>query len=148
MRPRLICTASAIFGAIATLALTHAFPLSRETAGLLQAALGIYGVTAYSVTRRTREFCIRLAFGARWRDLVKLVVTRGTLLAVLGLIIGSAGGLALGRLLSSLLYQVRPTAPEILLIPAGILLLVVFAATYLPMLRLLKLDPARGLRHE
>jgi predicted permease len=116
--------------------------------GLLQAALGIYGVTAYSVTRRTREFCIRLAFGARWRDLVKLVVTRGTLLAVLGLIIGSAGGLALGRLLSSLLYHVRPTAPEILLIPAGILLLVVFAATYLPMLRLLKLDPARGLRHE
>jgi len=116
--------------------------------GLLQAALGIYGVTAYSVTRRTREFCIRLAFGARWRDLVKLVVTRGTLLAVLGLIIGSAGGLALGHLLSSLLYQVRPTAPEILLIPAGILLLVVFAATYLPMLRLLKLDPAQGLRHE
>lgn len=116
--------------------------------GLLQAALGIYGVTAFSVTQRTREFCIRLAFGARWSDLVRLVVTRGTLLAVLGLIIGSAGGLALGRVLSNLLYQVKPTAPEILLVPAGILLLVVLAATYLPMLRLLKLDPARGLRHE
>jgi len=116
--------------------------------GLLQAALGIYGVTAFSVTQRTREFCIRLAFGARWSDLVKLVVTRGTLLAVLGLIIGSAGGLALGRVLSNLLYQVKPTAPEILMVPAGILLLVVLAATYLPMLRLLKLDPARGLRHE
>ena len=116
--------------------------------GLFQAALGIYGVTAYSVTQRTREFCIRLAFGARWGDLVRLVVTRGTLLAVVGLIIGSAGGLALGRVLSNLLYQVKPTAPEILLVPAGILLLVVLAATYLPMLRLLKLDPARGLRHE
>ncbi|HSK65050.1 MAG TPA: ABC transporter permease, partial [Pyrinomonadaceae bacterium] len=78
--------------------------------GLFQAALGIYGVTAYSVTRRTREFCIRLAFGARWGDLVKLVVARGTLLAVVGLIIGSAGGLALGRVLSNLLYQVKPTA--------------------------------------
>ena len=116
--------------------------------GLLQAALGIYGVTAYSVTQRTREFCIRLAFGARWADLVKLVVTRGTLLALLGLIIGSAGGLALGRVLSNLLYQVKPTAPEILLVPAGILLFVTLAAIYLPMLRLLKLDPARGLRHE
>jgi putative ABC transport system permease protein len=116
--------------------------------GLFQAALGIYGVTAYSVTQRTREFCIRLAFGARWADLVRLVVARGTVLAVLGLIIGSAGGLALGRVLSNLLYQVRPTAPEILLIPAGILLFVVLAATYLPMLRLLRLDPARGLRHE
>jgi len=116
--------------------------------GLFQAALGIYGVTAYSVTQRTREFCIRLAFGARWADLIRLVVGRGTLLALLGLVIGSAGGLALGRLLSNLLYQVKPTAPEILLIPAGILLFVVLAATYLPMLRLLKLDPARGLRHE
>ena len=116
--------------------------------GLFQAALGIYGVTAYSVTQRTKEFCIRLAFGARWADLVKLVVARGTLLAVLGLLIGSAGGLALGRVLSNLLYQVKPTAPEILLVPAGILLLVVLAAIYLPMLRLLKLDPARGLRHE
>ena len=52
--------------------------------GLLQAALGIYGVTAYSVTRRRREFCIRLAFGARWGDLVKLVVARGTLLRTAG----------------------------------------------------------------
>ena len=116
--------------------------------GLLQAALGIYGVTAYSVTQRTKEFCIRLAFGARWVDLVRLVVTRGTLLALVGLIIGSAGGLALGRVLSNLLYQVKPTAPEILLIPAGILLLVVLAAICVPMLRLLKLNPARGLRNE
>ena len=116
--------------------------------GLLQAALGIYGVTAYSVTQRTKEFCIRLAFGARWTDLVRLVVTRGTLLALVGLIIGSAGGLALGRVLSSLLYQVKPTAPGILLIPAGVLLLVVLAAIYVPMLRLLKLNPARGLRNE
>ena len=76
------------------------------------------------------------------------MIARGTLLAALGLIIGSAGGLALGRVLSNLLYQVKPTAPEILLIPAGILLLVVLAATYLPMLRILRLDPARGLRHE
>lgn len=116
--------------------------------GLFQAALGIYGVTAYSVTQRTREFCIRLAFGARWADLVRLVLGRGSMLALLGLAIGSAGGLALGRVLSNLLYQVKPTSPEILLIPVFTLLLVVLAAINLPMLRLLRLDPARGLRHE
>ena len=116
--------------------------------GLFQAALGIYGVTAYSVTQRTREFCIRLAFGARWADLVRLVAGRGSLLALLGLMIGSAGGLALGRVLSNLLYQVKPTSLEILLIPVVTLLLVVMAAINVPMLRLLRLDPARGLRHE
>lgn len=116
--------------------------------GLLLAALGIYGVTAYSVTQRTREFCIRLTFGARWGDLVRMVVRRGLWLALVGLIIGSAGGIALGRVLSNLLYQVKPTAPELLVIPAVMLLLVVVAAICLPMYRIVKLDPATGLRHE
>jgi putative ABC transport system permease protein len=116
--------------------------------GLFLAALGIYGVTAYSVTQRTREFCIHLAFGARWGHLVRMVVGRGLWLALLGLVLGTAGGLALGRVLSNLLYQVRPAAPEVMLIPVVVLLLVVLTAIYLPMFRLLKLDPASGLRHE
>jgi putative ABC transport system permease protein len=116
--------------------------------GLFLAALGIYGVTAYSVAQRTREFCIRLAFGARWGNLVKMVVGRGLWLALMGLVLGTAGGLALGRVLSNLLYQVRPAAPEVMLIPVVVLLLVVLTAIYLPMFRLLRLDPAGGLRHD
>jgi putative ABC transport system permease protein len=116
--------------------------------GLFLAALGIYGVTAYSVMQRTREFCIRLAFGAGWWDLIRMVAGRGLWLALWGLVIGTLGGFALGRVLSNLLYQVKPTAPEVLLIPAVMLLLVVMAAICLPMFRILKLDPAAGLRHE
>jgi predicted permease len=116
--------------------------------GLFLAAVGIYGVTAFSIMQRTREFCIRMAFGAQWGNLVRLVVGRGMRLALLGLAIGLAGGLALGRLLSSLLYQVKPNSPDMLIVPACILLIVVLAAMYLPMLRLARLDPAEGLRNE
>ncbi|HEX8353558.1 MAG TPA: ABC transporter permease [Pyrinomonadaceae bacterium] len=116
--------------------------------GLFLAALGIYGVTAYSVTQRTKEFCIRLAFGARWGNLVRMVVGRGLWLALVGLVLGTAGGLALGRVLSNLLYQVSPAAPEVMLLPVVLLLAVVVTAIYLPMLRLLKLDLSGGLRHE
>ncbi|HZI19962.1 MAG TPA: ABC transporter permease [Pyrinomonadaceae bacterium] len=116
--------------------------------GLFLAVVGIYGVTAYSVIQRTREFSVRIAFGAGWRDLVRLVVGRGLRLAVVGLVLGSLGGLALGRLLSSLLYQVRPTAPEIIILPASILLFVVLLAIYLPLRKVARLNPVEGLRHE
>jgi len=118
------------------------------TLGLFLAVVGIYGITAYSVMQRTKEFCIRLAFGARWGNIVRLVVGRGLRLALLGLVIGSVGGLALGRLLSSLLYEVQPTAPDTLLGPAAVLLIVVLVAICLPLRRISKLDPVEGLRHE
>lgn len=116
--------------------------------GLFLAALGICGVTAYTVMQRTREFCVRLAFGARWADLVRIVLGRGSWLALSGLVIGLAGGLSLGRVLSSLLYQVSPTAPDTMIVPALLLLLVILMAMCLPMIRVAKLEPMEGLRTE
>lgn len=115
--------------------------------GLFLAAAGIYGVTSYSVTQRTREFSVRMAFGARWADLIRLVLGRGVRLALLGLLIGSAGGFALSRILSSLLYQPSPTTLEVFIGPAVVLLGVVLVAIYLPMLRLTRLEPIEGLRY-
>jgi putative ABC transport system permease protein len=116
--------------------------------GLFLASVGTYGVTSYSVTHRTREFSIRMAFGAQWGDLLKLVLGRGLRLALAGLAIGSAGGLVLGRILSRLLYEVGPTELETFAAPAAALFVVVLIALALPMFRLLKIDPVEGLRSE
>ena len=78
---------------------------------LLLAALGVYGVLAFQVGQRTREMAIRMAFGARSRDVLQAVLRRGALLIGLGLAIGVVGSLALCRLLSSLLFEVTPYDP-------------------------------------
>lgn len=116
--------------------------------GLFLASVGTYGVTSYSVTHRTREFSIRMAFGAQWRDLIRLVLGRGLRLALLGLVIGLSVGFVLGRIFSSLLYQVNPNAPEMFAAPAAVLLLIVLIALFLPMFRLHKIDPVVGLRYD
>jgi ABC-type antimicrobial peptide transport system permease subunit len=116
--------------------------------GLILAAVGVYGVTAYSVVRRTREFSVRMAFGARWTNLLRIVMGKGFRLVMVGLIIGSAGGLAIGRLLSSFLYQVDAAAVETFVLPVVILLVSSLAATFVPMIRLARLDPVDGLRDE
>jgi len=116
--------------------------------GLLLAAVGICGITAYTVIQRNRELCVRTAFGARPGDLVRLVLGRGCRLALAGLVIGLGGGIAVGKLLSSVLYQVSPTSPELIVAPALILFLIVLAAMSLPVFRLTRLDPVRGLRDE
>ncbi len=116
--------------------------------GLFLASVGTYGVTSYSVTHRKREFSIRMAFGAQWGDLVKMVLGRGLRLAMLGLVIGSAGGLVLGRILSSLLYEVNPAAPGMFAASAGMLLLIVLVALSVPAFRLSRLDPVIGLRYD
>lgn len=114
--------------------------------GLVLAAVGVYGVTAYSVIQRTREFAVRIALGARWANLLRMVLGRGLRLVLAGAVIGSAAGLILGRVLSSMLYQVEAATPETFLAPVGILLFASLSATCVPLIRLARLDPVEGLR--
>jgi len=116
--------------------------------GLFLASMGTYGVTSFSVTHRKKEFSLRMAFGAQWGDLFRMVLGRGLRLALLGLVIGSAGGLVLGRTLSSLLYEVNPASPGTFAASAAILLSIVLVALSVPATRLLRLDPAVGLRND
>jgi len=115
---------------------------------LVIAAAGIYGVMAYFVTQRTREIGVRIALGAQWRDVLKLILGSGMSLVALGLTIGLAGALALTRLMTTLLFEVSPTDPITF---AGVVLSVVFAALlacYVPARRATKVDPLIALRYE
>jgi len=115
---------------------------------LLLASLGLYGVMAYVVAQRTREFGIRLALGAASRDVLRLVLGEGSRLAVLGLVIGIAGSLALTRYMSSVLYQVQANDPVIYLAVGTLLVLVALTACLLPARRATKVDPMVALRAE
>src|SRR5438132_11385772 len=90
-------------------------------AALVLAAIGLYGVIAFSVAQRPREMRVRVALGAQHRDVLRLVMGRGFLLTATGLATGIGGSIALGRLLAGLLYGVRSSAPGTLL-PVALLL--------------------------
>src|SRR5271157_997351 len=115
---------------------------------LALATVGIYGVMAFSVTQRTHEIGIRMALGAERRDVLGLVVRHGLRLTVVGVVLGVAGAWALTRLLTSFLYDVRPTDPlTFLVVPAG-LVAVAILASYIPARRAAKVDPMVALRYE
>ncbi|HEU4628503.1 MAG TPA: ABC transporter permease [Gemmatimonadaceae bacterium] len=112
------------------------------------AAVGVYGVIAYGITRRTREIGIRMALGARSGDVLALVLREGVALALLGVAIGLAGAWALRRVIASLLYGIAPSDPVTFVGAALALLVIALAATLLPARQALRVDPARTIRVE
>ncbi|HEU4629931.1 MAG TPA: ABC transporter permease [Gemmatimonadaceae bacterium] len=121
---------------------------SLGVVALLLAVLGIYGVTAYSVARRTRELGIRVALGATRGGVLRLVLREGALLAGVGALIGLAAAAALTRLLAGLLYGVPPLDPLAFGGAAVLLALAALAAAYLPARRAAAVDPTIALRSE
>jgi predicted lysophospholipase L1 biosynthesis ABC-type transport system permease subunit len=115
---------------------------------VLLAAVGIYGVLAYSVEQRTREFGIRVALGAGGRELVGMVVGQGLRMAAFGLAAGAAGAFALTRMMSALLFDVRPSDPAVFLAVAVVLGAVAAVASLIPSARAARIPAAVALRYE
>jgi putative ABC transport system permease protein len=115
---------------------------------MLLAAVGVYGLISYTVTQRTREIGIRVALGARPRQVLTPIVREGLVLAITGIALGLAGAFAAARALSSFLFGVEPGDPATFISVSLVLLLVAFLASYLPSRRALRVDPLTALRAE
>lgn len=115
---------------------------------LVLAALGLYGVLAYSVAQRTRELGVRIALGAQRNDLLRMVVNGGIRLALIGIALGTAGGLVVGRMMASLLFGVTSSDIPTFVAVSLVLFVVALAASYVPALRATKVDPMVALRYE
>jgi predicted permease len=115
---------------------------------LVLSAIGIYGVLAYTVAQRTREFGIRLALGAGVADVLGIVIGHSVKLVGVGLVFGAAAAYALTRAMAAMLYQVKPTEPGIFLLVAAVLVLMALVASLLPSIRAVRVRPAVAMRQE
>jgi len=114
---------------------------------LILAAVGIYGVIAYTTSLRTQEIGIRIALGAQRRDVLRLILREGAIVTALGLVLGSASAFLLMRVVSSLLFGVSASDPATFLAIPALLAAVILLACYLPARRAIHLDPLAALRH-
>ena len=115
---------------------------------LLISASGLYAVISYRVSQRTRELGVRLALGARRRDVEWVVLRQAGLVIAIGLAAGLAGSAFIGQVLTKFLFGVRPRDPITLIAAAGLVLLISFIAVYVPARRAAKMDPLVALRYE
>jgi len=127
-----------------TLSLLGAF----ASVAVVLAVVGLYGVIAYGVSQRRREFGVRVALGAQTRQIGRMVLAEGARVAVAGVIVGGAAALAMGRFLSALLFEVRPADPLALVGAAVLFGLVALAACAVPAWRAARVDLMEALRHE
>ncbi len=116
--------------------------------GLVLAAIGIYGVMAYTVSERARELGVRVALGATTRDVMRIVLVEAFALAAAGVVLGVAGAVAATRLMAALLFGVTPTDPATFASIAGLLMATALAGSYVPARRATRIDPMATLRSE
>jgi putative ABC transport system permease protein len=132
LRERLLATVSGFFGLLAAVI----------------AAVGLYGVISYLVLRRTNEIGIRMALGASPRQIIQIVVSRATLLVIVGVIAGTGAGVVGARAAKSMLFGLEPYDPLTLVLAAGTLFAVGLTASFVPALRAIRLDALTALRRD
>jgi putative ABC transport system permease protein len=139
---------SAISGAVAGPRFTAALGGALAIISLVLAGTGLYGLLAFGVVQRRREFSVRMVVGATRSDILRLVLHRGLVLVILGLVVGLAICIPISHYLDSLLYEVSPTDSATYAGVCTFVFVMALAATYLPARQAMRIEPIVSLRHE